>query len=261
MRLRVVLPRLRRRPAAPPGGRLRRAAILAAWVFGGAAAVGLAFVLSFWLAMKSEMRSTEVDVPDLDGKTLEEATTATAPLGLQVQVVDRRNDPRVASGRILQQDPGPKASVRRGRKIKVVLSLGGRVLEIPSVVGRGARAVELELSRDGFAAGDEAWVHDASAPSGTVIAQVPPPGSPAVSSTRVHRLVSEGARTATYVMPDLTGLSRTAAERWIGLCGLRPGPVRRVPATGRARGAVVGQLPLAGYPVRSKEIVELTVAE
>ena len=36
--------------------------------------------------------------------------------------------------------------------------------------------------------------------------------------------------------------------------------VRRVPIRGRASGRVVGQLPLAGYPVHRNDIVELTVA-
>ena len=61
-------------------------------------------------------------------------------------------------------------------------------------------------------------------------------------------------------MPDLTGLSRTAAERWVGMCGLRRGTVRKVPAVGSRRGMVVGQLPLAGYPVRARDVVELSIA-
>ena len=61
-------------------------------------------------------------------------------------------------------------------------------------------------------------------------------------------------------MPDLTGLSRTAAERWIRVCGFRIGAVRRVPSDSASPDTVVGQLPLAGYPVRSREIVELTLA-
>jgi beta-lactam-binding protein with PASTA domain len=61
-------------------------------------------------------------------------------------------------------------------------------------------------------------------------------------------------------MPDLTGLSREAAERWLAGAGFRRGAVRRVRMGARPAGTVVGQLPLAGYPVRSKEVVELSVA-
>jgi serine/threonine-protein kinase len=155
--------------------------------------------------------------------------------------------------------PPPNASVRRGRKIKLILSLGGRVLEVPDLIGQASRTVEIELRQEGFIPGDEARVHSSGAASGKVIAQVPPSGSPAVPGTRVHRLVSSGRRTENWVMPDLTGLSRQSAERWLGANGFRRGSVRRVRMGGREPGTVVGQLPLAGYPVRSNDIVELTV--
>jgi beta-lactam-binding protein with PASTA domain len=62
-------------------------------------------------------------------------------------------------------------------------------------------------------------------------------------------------------MPDLTGRERDEVERWIETAGFRRGEVRRVPASGRLPGTVVAQAPLAGYPVRAKEIVELAIAE
>jgi len=240
---------------------LRRAAVALAWIGATGAIVAATFLVAFLYAMKSEMRSTAVIVPDLSGMPLERAGETAEPLDLRLEVVDRRHDPAVSSGGILQQDPLPGASVRRGRKVKLVVSLGGRVLEVPDIAGRPARTVAIELAREGFAVGDEARVHSPGAEAGIVLAQVPAPGSPAVPNARVHRLVSRGPRERAWVMPDLTGLSRTAAERWIGLCGLRPGPVRRVPASGRAPGTVVGQLPLAGYPVRARDVVELSVGD
>jgi len=240
--------------------RLRVVGMTALWVIGGGALVAGVFVLSFVLAMKSEMQSTQVTVPDLGSLTLDEAAREADPLELRLEVVDRKHHVTVSSGRILQQEPAPGASVRRGRKIKLVVSLGGEVLEVPSLVGQADRAVEIELRRDGFAPGDEARIHSSAASNGRVLAQVPPAGSPTVPNTRIHRLVSVGERTPSWVMPDLTGLSRTAAERWIQVCGFRRGSVRRVPARGRPSGTVVGQLPLPGYPVRSRQIVELSIA-
>jgi serine/threonine-protein kinase len=242
-------------------GWLRRFGAGAAWLAVACALAGGAFTGAFLLAMKSTMRSTEVTVPELRPLSLDAATTAVAPLELRLEVVDRRHDPAVASGGVLQQDPPAGASVRRGRKIKLVVSLGGRVLEVPDLLARPDRTVEIELTRAGFAAGDEARVHSTAAGPGRVIAQVPAPGSPTVPNARVHRLISRGERDEVWVMPDLTGLSRTAAERWIEACGLRVGPVRRVPGRGRSSGTVAGQLPLAGYPVRSREVVELGVAD
>lgn len=242
-------------------GILRSALIGAAWVFGGGALVAAVFLFSFYTAMRVEMRSTEVVVPPLVGLTVEDAQREAVPAGLVLQVVDQRNDPRVASGHILEQMPHPGSSVRRGRKVKLVLSLGGKVLEVPDLVGHAARAVAIELRQEGFLPGDEARVRTPDVPEGRIVAQVPPAKASAVPSSRVHRLVSDGPPELTWVMPDLTGRTREQAESWIETAGFRRGAVRRVAALGRSPGTVVSQLPLAGYPIRSREIVELAIAD
>jgi serine/threonine-protein kinase len=255
MKLRVVVlpPRVRTR--------IGRILIISAWLIGGAGMVAFVFGFSFYLAMRVEMRSTEVQVPDLGGLDLDQAHQSVEALDLVLQVDDQRHDPAVASGRVLQQMPPPGSSVRRGRKIKLIVSLGGKVLEVPDLVGQAARAVEIELRREGFIPGDEARIHHPDVPAGVVIGQVPPPATPAVPNTRVHRLVSDGYPVVNWVMPDLTGISRSRAERWLTGTGLRRGAVRRVRMSGRPAGSVVGQLPLPGYPVHSNDVVELTVAQ
>jgi len=255
MKLRVVV--------LPPRVRTRIGRILvgAAWVVAGSALVAFVFGFSFYLAMRVEMRSTEVQVPDLRGLDLDGAHQRVEALDLVLQVDDQRHDPAMASGRVLQQMPPPGASVRRGRKIKLIVSLGGKVLEVPDLIGQAARAVEIELRREGFIPGDEARVPDPGVPAGVVIGQVPPPLTPAVPNTRVHRLVSDGDPEVNWVMPDLTGITRSRAERWLATTGLRRGAVRRVRMSGRPSGSVVGQLPLPGYPVHSNDVIELTVAQ
>ena len=65
-----------------------------------------------------------------------------------------------------------------------------------------------------------------------------------------------------YVGVLIAGLdesSSTLVRRWVEDSGFRV-TVRQVRITGRPAGTVVGQLPLAGYPIRSNDIVELTVA-
>ena len=239
---------------------LKKYGVIAAWVATAGALFVVVFAFSFYLAMKMERRSTEAVVPDLVGLTVEEADELAAPLGLVVEVADQRHDPAVSSGRVLAQEPLGGAEVRRGRRVKIVLSLGGKVLEVPNLVGQRARTVEITLRREGFVPGDQVEVFDADAPRGTVIAQVPPPGSPSVPGERVHRLVSLGPPDPTWVMPDLTDRPRTEVQRWLEKAGFRLGPFRQVAHSGRPSGTVVGQLPAAGHPVRSRDDVHLRVA-
>jgi eukaryotic-like serine/threonine-protein kinase len=231
-----------------------------AWAVGGGALFVFVAGLSFYLAMKLEMRSTQVTVPDVTGLAREEAARVGEPMDLPLEVVDERHDPGVGSGRVLQQDPPPGASVRRGRRVKVVLSLGGRTLNVPSLVGHFSRAVDIELRRDGFLPGDEARAWSRTAPVGTVLAQVPAPETLTVPGARVHLLVSDGPRPARWVMPDLTGRPVSEVESWLAFAGLRRGQLRLLPATGNPAGTVIGQLPLPGHPVASRAVVDLTVA-
>jgi serine/threonine-protein kinase len=253
IRITIARPELR--------GEWRPLLIAAAWIAGGLTLVGGAFGLSFYLSIQSAAHSNEIEVPELVGLDLETASERVKPMELRLQVVDQRNDPATPSGSVLEQMPRAGSSVRRGRKVKLVVSLGGEVLAVPDLIGQAARAVEIELRQQGFVPGDQARVRAAGTRTGAVISQVPPPDTPAVPSTRVHRLVSDGPPEASWVMPDLTGLRRSDAESWITRSGLRRGAVRRVRMGGRPPGAVVGQLPLPGYPVRKRDVVELTIAQ
>lgn len=250
MKVRVSIPRL---PS------WRGAAVGAAWILGTGALMGVAFVASFFFAMRGAQRASEVRVPDMRGETLESAGEIAGTAGLAVEVVEQRHDPAMASGRVLQQVPPPNASVRRGRRVKVILSLGGQVLEVPDLSGETSRTVAIELRRRGLAVGDEVRVWSDAGPPGTILGQIPPPASPAVPSTRVHRLVSQGPRPRAWVMPDLAGRPEPTATRWLESAGFRRGTVRRVTMSGVDSGTIVGQSPPAGYPIRAREIVELTV--
>ena len=141
----------------------------------------------------------------------------------------------------------------------LLLSLGGKVLEVPDFVGKAARAVEIELRQQGFTPGFEVEV-PALAAVGTVLSQVPPAATPALPDSRVHRLISSGPARTVWVTPNLIGKPRLAAERWIQRSGFRV-TVRRVRISGLPPGTVVGQLPLPGYPIRANEIMEITLAE
>jgi serine/threonine-protein kinase len=240
---------------------LRRAALAVTWIFGGGALVAVVFVAAFCTAMRVERRSTEVMVPDLRTLTVPEAEHLVTPVGLVLQVVDQRHDPSLASGRVLEQMPQQGAAVRRGRKVKLVLSLGGKVLTVPDLIGHPAREVAIELRQGGFVAGDEARVSSYDLPAGRILAQVPPAETTAVPNSRVHRLVSDGPPEPAWIMPDLTGRPRAEVEAWLVTAGFRVGAVHRVGAAGRVRDTVVAQLPLAGYPIRSREIVELSLAD
>jgi beta-lactam-binding protein with PASTA domain len=62
-------------------------------------------------------------------------------------------------------------------------------------------------------------------------------------------------------MPDLTGHTEAEARRFLERAGLRSGPAqRRDMGAGARAGTIVAQRPESGYPVRSGDLITLTVA-
>src|SRR5260221_3465269 len=78
------------------------------------AALGATYLLSALLSARLAMRAREVTVPDLAGRSVNDASAALEDLGLTLKVDEnRRVDAQVPAGAILQQDPTPGVSVKR----------------------------------------------------------------------------------------------------------------------------------------------------
>jgi serine/threonine-protein kinase len=223
------------------------------------AVCGVAAVFGFYSVLRFAGREPAVAVPRIVGLSTGDALATARELGLTVEFADERHDPDVPGGHVVEQEPAAGVEVRPGRRVRVIVSLGSEVVRLQRVIGRPDRQVAMELRQSGLIPGDAARIASRRATPGTVLAQVPSPGSPAPLGTRVHRLVSAGPLPVRWVMPDLVGRRLSDVEDWIRVGGFRRGAVRQIPGGG-APGIVLGHLPPAGHPLSSKGVIELTVA-
>jgi len=184
-------------------------------------------------AMRVAIRMREVTVPDLSARSVAEATTILAALGLTVTVEEvPRVDPKVSAGAIAAQDPPRGATTRRQRSVRVWLSAGPHATRVPRLVGEGERSAEARLQQAALALADRAEIRSRSYPTGAVVAQDPPPDS---ESPAVSLLVNRGERGATFVMPDLIGIDAVRAADVLRDRGFRV--------------TVVGDHPYPGVPI------------
>ncbi|WP_122260664.1 Stk1 family PASTA domain-containing Ser/Thr kinase [Ornithinimicrobium cerasi] len=87
-----------------------------------------------------------VDVPDVTGRSEAEATALLTGAGLDVEVDPTRvNDDAVPEGSVVSQAPGP-GQVERGSTVRLVVSDGPELVEVPDVVGRQYTRAEEELT-------------------------------------------------------------------------------------------------------------------
>src|SRR5262245_19034690 len=117
-----------------------------------AGALVLTYVLFAAAAMRIAIKSREVEVPPLAGKTVNEATALVAGAGLNLKVVEgRRADPKVPAGQIVGQEPQAGVRTRRERSVKVWVYAGPRPTIVPALVGEIERTAQMRLQHDGHA--------------------------------------------------------------------------------------------------------------
>jgi len=239
---------------------LRRIVILLAWIGGFAGLLVVVVGLSAYMTVRRSVSGRDVEVPNLSGLTAEDASALLKKNHLVLEEAAQRNDETMDAGRILAQDPAPGTAIKPQRKVKVVISLGNKVNSIPELRGGAARKAQITLQQQGMKLGDQVYVYSRRVEENMVIAQDPLPESAGLRDAKVALLVSRGAPPRAYVMPNLMGRGETEVLAFLARAGVRVAPLRRDPSSAGAPGTVAGQEPSPGFPVRSGELVTLTIA-
>lgn len=232
------------------------------WSAGKLIVLAGALVATYFLfaaaAMRIALRSGEVKVPNLVNRTINEASATLSDLGLTLKVDDaRRTDPKIAAGRITQQEPPPGMTARRQRSVKVWISSGARATIVPKLTGETERTAQVRLQQEGLTLVSVAEIRSPDFPADTVIAQEPPPDS---RSTTVALLVNRGERSGGFVMPDLIGVNGDRAADLLRTHGFRVAVVADHPYPGVPAGVVLRQYPTAGFRVTMGEPISLEVS-
>jgi beta-lactam-binding protein with PASTA domain len=226
----------------------------------GALLVGV-FLGAVWFGFRGAIVGRSVAVPDLAGKTPEEALRVARAAGLQLEEQESRArfDERIPNGRVLLQQPEPGSLAKPAQVVRVVLSLGPRELRVPDLTGLAPRAAALKLSRESLELGPASWFRDPGTPPG-IVAQDPEPETPASKGEAVRVLMSRGAAEARIVMPDFVGKDAEAVRARLEKFGFRVGSARFEAYEGVQPNTVLKQFPPAGYPLSTREVVSLTVS-
>lgn len=213
--------------------------------------------LSAITAMRIAIHGREVSMPSLVGKNVGEANSLLTSRGLVLRVADRIYSD-LPINVVVRQTPPPGMLMKVAQQAHVVLSLGQRQLQIPSLEGNTLRASRIVLLRAGLQVGEVSAVSMPDQTADTVVIQSPKPGAGG-ATPRVDVLVSQGSREKAYVMPHLVGLNENDAQRRLDVAGLRR-KVNYVNAPQWPHGAVIDQSPLSGQRIIPSITIELTVA-
>jgi beta-lactam-binding protein with PASTA domain len=244
----------------------------------GALAMIAVAMMSAFITMRLAIHGREVEVPSVAGLTVDEARSLAEGLGLNMDLESQFYSTTIPSGHILSQSPTPGTKVRRDWVLRVAESIGPQKVSIPNVVGQTEREATVTIRRLALDLGTIAYV-PSPGPPGIVVSQSPTPDAAGVDGPRISLLVSEpiptpkphvatfdddpGATASTqpasddtdsptaaaagkepnadaYVMPDLIGLTLTAASSRVAAMGLKISSMNVVPAKVKAVAPIGG---------------------
>lgn len=221
----------------------------------------LTYLIFAAAAMRLAIKTRDVVVPQLSGKTVPQAGAILSPAGLNLKVEEaRRVDASVPAGTIISQDPQPGVKTRRERSVKVWVSGGPRATSVPALLGESERTAQMRAQQEGLQLSSVAEIRSSDYTAGTVVAQNPQPKIAMPSGGRMTLLVNRGERGETYVMPDLIGVNGDRAADLLRSRGFRVSVVGDHPYPGVPAGIVLRQSPQGGFQFGGSDPVSLEVS-
>lgn len=185
--------------------------------------------------------SAPIKMPRLAGLTLDQARRIAAKDGFTINVSERAAFPNIPPNVIESQDmpAGTQVPSDHSATVNVVVSSGGGLANVPSLIGSDLVSAQAQVRAAGFAPAVAYAVEPGSPNNGQVIAEDPAPGTPAEKGSTIRMTLSVSGE-----VPDTNGMTLDQAKAQLAQYGYTIGNV--TPTTEGAGGKVVRTEPEAG---------------
>ncbi len=183
-------------------------------------------------------------VPDMEGMQIQRARELADEQGWLIQITDERFDDRYPEGIILEQDPPLGTQLDRGGTVRIVLSRGRPVVEIPQLVGMNLSRAAQELTGSGLKWEVRKQVYSDRYEKDAIVAQDPPPGEMASPGIKVMLDVSRGKEMTE--VPDMVGKTWEEARKMAVARGFTLEVSDRRFNDRFLEGSVISHIPLSG---------------
>jgi serine/threonine-protein kinase len=217
----------------------------------------LSVIFSFQFTLKGEM----VTLPNLVGKTLEEAKTDLEKKKIHLVQSGVRLHQRYERGRIIFQDPPAESKVKINTETRVVLSAGKEKVIVPELVGKNLQTIRPILEESGLREGKISHVHTPKYAAGRIIGQYPLPEEEVGRDTPVSLLVSQGQHEIRFLMPDLIGKRATSSISQLEGMDFNVSDIRYRYYRGLESGIIINQTPAPGSKIQKRNRITLEVSK
>jgi beta-lactam-binding protein with PASTA domain len=217
----------------------------------------IAYLIVFFFAFPAEVVPDDGILPNVVGKTFEDASALLQKAGFPAQQGDSRFTKSTPPNVVLQEDPPAGSRQKRGTTVVLAISGGQKSAEVPVTTNMSQQQARIAIENTGLTLGNVSE-QLSEQPRGLVIASSPPAGTSMPLPGSVDIVLSKGP--ATVQVPDLYGRTLGEARSMIEQLGLRIAGMSRDTSSLQPENTVIKQFPAAGQTISAGGPVSLTVS-
>lgn len=197
-------------------------------------------------------------VPNLLGKTEEQAKSQLSAAGLGVKGVERKFSDAFERGTVMNTDPPGGRRIRGNGAVTLTISRGPEVVAVPNLKGRPLEEAKAELTKTGLAPGIVTRAFSQDIAQGSVISTDPVGGEKRAPDTAVSLVVSKGRPVP---VPSVAGVPVGQAKASLEALGLKVDTAPEQVNSPAPAGTVANQSIGAGTQAAAGDTITLTVSK
>lgn len=207
---------------------------------------------------QAKLAASMTEVPKFVDLKLEQAKSLAKEKEVVLVIAKHEYSEVYTKGKIISQNPDAGKKVKKGTRVKVVVSKGELPLKVPNLIGKSEIEAGQILGELNLRIGEVAYEYSDKMPSDAILKQSPAPGTRILRGGAVNITISKGIEVIS--VPDVEGLSLEKAKEILSKAGLKHTVTEEESSTVE-KGKVMRQSPSAGDSVKKGESVLLVVSK
>ena len=210
------------------------------------------------LFISSGKKAKEVKVPDVKGMSEDEAQRILTDRNL-VPEFDYAFSDDVEEGEVISTDPESGTPIEEGKTVTVIICKGTKKIAVPKLVGKTKNEAESLLAEAGLK-GKAVSEYSNDYDEGIVMSQKTAEGKKVEKGTTIEYVISKGPKVEMTTVPNLKGLTESAAGDKIGNSDLERGTVT-YQESDVTKGYVISQSIAPGTSVEKGSPIDIVVSK
>ncbi|MCR1898165.1 Stk1 family PASTA domain-containing Ser/Thr kinase [Irregularibacter muris] len=200
----------------------------------------------------------EIEVPNVEGKNIDEAMEILSQEGLKSEIVERKYDNEVEKDNVISQNPQAGKKIKENQTVGLIVSEGVKFIPAPNLQGKSEAEAISRLENLGLDVGEINYEFNDKFDRGIVYDQSPKDNVDVREGSKVDLYISKGKET--IVVPSVVGMHLEDAKKALSAQGLNVGEIDYKDDEKYKTDYVIQQSPEANGEVAKNSFVNITLS-